>query len=412
MQLQNTSIDQTALATSDVLARNAPRCPACSHGEMRSIYRLDSIPVHSVLLMDSREEATNYRRAALDLGFCESCGFLANIAFDENVHEYSIRYEETQAFSDTFNAFARSLAEDLTARHDLRDKTILEIGCGKGDFLAGLCELAGAQGIGIDPAYVPQRMNDDAKQRIHFIQDFYGEKYSHLEADLICCRHTLEHIAPTHEFMTSLRRTIGDRRDTVLFFELPDVRRVLSDGAFWDIYYEHCSYFSTGSLARLFRETGFEVIEQETVYDDQYLLITARPAEDSVVNADPEQEDLADMRRYADAFSEAVRRTQKKWKDTLQQITCAGERAVLWGAGSKGVAFLTTLGLDDEIAYCVDINPYKHGKFMPGTGHEVAGPDRLSHDAVQHIIVMNPIYTEEIRAEISRLGVHAQLHLV
>ena len=67
------------------------------------------------------------------------------------------------------------------------------------------------------------------------------------------CRHTLEHIAPTGRFLRTIRNVIGDRSDTVVLFELPDAVRILREGAFWDINYEHCSYFSPGSLSRLFR---------------------------------------------------------------------------------------------------------------------------------------------------------------
>ena len=77
--------------------------------------------------------------------------------------------------------------------------------------------------------------------------------------------------------MAQVRAAIGDRTDTVVLFELPDVLRVLRDAAFWDVYYEHCSYFSPGSLARLFRLTGFEVLRLEMDYDDQYILLEAKP---------------------------------------------------------------------------------------------------------------------------------------
>ena len=337
---------------------------------------------------------------------------MSNSAFDPTVHEYSTRYEETQGFSPTFNAFARGLAKQLVERHELKGKTVLEIGCGKGEFLALLCELADANGIGVDPAYVPERMAEEHQQRIRFIQDFYGEKYADLAADMICCRHTLEHIAPTHDFMSSLRRTIGDRRDTVVFFELPDALRVLQEGAFWDIYYEHCSYFTTGSLAHLFRATGFEVTDLEVVYDNQYLLITATPADSPTKQKLPLEDDLDAVREVAHEFPSVVADVQQKWRSAAAEIRAAGERAILWGAGSKGVAFLTTLGLGDEIAYCVDINPYKQGKFMPGSGHEVSGPERLETDPVEHIFVMNPVYMDEIGQDLGRRGISAQLHAV
>ena len=74
-------------------------------------------------------------------------------------------------------------------------------------------------------------------------------------------------------------------------------------------------------------------------------------------------------------------------------------RVAIWGAGSKGVAFLTTLGVRSEVAFAVDINPHKHGFFMPGTGHEVVGPERLREAPPDVVVVMNPIYVEEIRRQ-------------
>jgi SAM-dependent methyltransferase len=228
---------------------------------MKTFYQVRDIPVHSVLLMRSQEQALNYPRRDLQLGFCPSCGFISNVLFDPSVHEYSTSYEETQGFSPTFNAFARQLAQRWVEEYELRGKTVLEIGCGKGEFLALLVELGVGKGIGIDPAFVPERLRTRAGGRLEFVQDFYGEKYAHLQADAICCRHTLEHIAPTGEFMETIRRTVGSRQDTLLLFEVPDMSRILNEVAFWDIYYEHCSYFTTGAIARLFGHAGFKVLE-------------------------------------------------------------------------------------------------------------------------------------------------------
>src|SRR5690606_34629448 len=127
--------------------------------------------------------------------------------------------EETQGFSPTFNAFARGLARELVERHGLRGKRVLEIGCGKGEFLMSLAELGIAHGIGIDPSYVPERMPQAAARRLRFIRDIYREEHARFEADFICCRHTLEHIPDTLAFTRRLRRAIGDRRDTVVFIE-------------------------------------------------------------------------------------------------------------------------------------------------------------------------------------------------
>jgi len=388
------------------------QCPNCNSVGLKHIYDVENVPVHSVLLMNTREEAVNYPRGNVGIGFCDSCGFLTNWRFEHSVHNYSPTYEDPQDFSDTFSSFAQKLARDLAEKYKLQGKTTLEIGCGKGTFLARLCEEGKCRGIGIDPSFAPERNPAPEGTEIEFIQDFYSEQYAHLSADLICCRHTLEHIQPTLEFMKIVRRTVGDDMDTVIWFELPDGLRVIQEGAFWDIYYEHASYFTLGSLSRVFRQTGFEVTDLEVVYDNQYLLLTAIPT-DGPTEAKLDAEDDMDVLRSAVAiFPEVVQRVKQRWLDLIDDAAAKGERVVIWGGGSKGVAFLSTLGVGDKVDYAVDINPYKSGKFLPGTGHMVVGPDHLTTAPPDHVIVMNPIYKDEIQKDLDRLKINAKLYAV
>ena len=85
------------------------------------------------------------------------------------------------------------------------------------------------------------------------------------------------------------------------------------------------------------------------------------------------------------------------------------QKIVLWGAGSKAVAFLTTLDLKTEIEYCVDINPHKHGTFMAGTGQEIVAPADLQVYQPDLVIAMNPIYKTEIQTALDQLKVAAQI---
>jgi SAM-dependent methyltransferase len=376
---------------------------------MQGFYGVKNIPVHSVMLMPTRERALQYPRRDLELGFCSSCGFLGNIIFDSAVHEYSTQCEETQGFSPTFNAFARSLAKRWVDEYGLKGKTVLEIGCGKGEFLALLVELGMAHGIGIDPAYVPGRLQTPVMDRLEFIQDLYGEKYAHLHADVVCCRHTLEHIAPTHQFMTTIRRTIGDRLDTLVLFELPDAWRVLKEAAFWDIYYEHCTYFTCGSLARLFRQTGFEILELRLDYDDQYSLLVAKPAPGPTRPTLPIENDLAQVTAEVREFPQRFAKIRDHWLKLINSWHAQNKRIVLWGGGSKAVSFLTTLGLTDQIGRVVDINPFKHGKFIPGTGHPVVGPQSLPEYKPDCVILMNPIYKNEVRSQLNQIGLSPEI---
>ncbi|HEY2934567.1 MAG TPA: class I SAM-dependent methyltransferase [Acidobacteriota bacterium] len=387
-------------------------CPSCRSGRMSVFYEVRSVPVHSVLLMPTRQTAMNYPRGDVVLGFCSTCGFISNVAFDSAVHEYSANYEETQGFSPTFNTFSQRLAKHLIERYDLHEKVIIELGCGKGEFLALLCELGSNYGIGFDPGYVPERNNSQAKDRMTFIKDFYSTKYANYRGDFICCKMTLEHIKQTADFVRLVRRSLPDQSDTVVFFQVPDVSRILHDLAFWDIYYEHCSYFSSGSLARLFRNCGFEVIDLNRDYDDQYLMIEGRACNGKSTPRPTLEDDLEEMACNVAFFCQNYREKLNDWMIRFQTIRNDRRRAVLWGGSSKAVAFLTTLKIQEEVEYVVDINPYKHGTYMPGTGQLIVAPDFLVEYKPDAVIVMNPIYREEIRHDLRQIGLDPELILV
>jgi SAM-dependent methyltransferase len=385
------------------------RCHSCGAGGLDVFYEVERVPVHSCLLLPTREAALKYPTGGLRLGFCRSCGFIQNTIFDPGLLDYSARYEETQGFSLRFQAFARELAQTLIERHDVRGKRVLEIGCGKGEFLSLLCGLGGNTGTGIDPAYVEGRLAGEATSGITFIQDFYSERYAHLSGDLVVCRHTLEHVQPTRDFLNTVRRSIGERLDTTVFFEVPDVVRVLREQAFWDIYYEHCSYFSLGSLARLFRDSGFDILDLATGFDDQYLLLEARPVLGPTIPAFEAESDLDQLARDVELFRGDAVRKLDGWREKLDEMRRSGRRPVIWGSGSKAVAFLNVLGVTDEIEHVVDINPYKHGMYLAGSGHHIVAPEALVAYEPDVVIVMNPIYCEEIGQQLREMDVSAEL---
>jgi SAM-dependent methyltransferase len=379
-------------------------CPNCLTGKMEVFHEVRRVPVHSVLLMPTREVAMNYPTGDIGLGFCTDCGFISNTLFNPNLHEYSTQYEETQGFSGTFCSFHSRLAASLIQNYSLHGKTIVEIGCGKGEFLTLLCEMGGNRGIGFDPAFVEDRNPAERGTDVRFVQDFYSEKYAHIQADFFCCKMTLEHIRETSQFIRTVRQAVGDRFDTTVFFQVPDVMRVLQDCAFWDIYYEHCSYFSAGSLARVFREAGFRVLETWTDYDGQYLMITARPSSEVPESGQAERDAPALVSGAIQHFLKQQNARVSFWRQQLTDMQREGKKAVVWGSGSKGVAFLTGLGVSGAIEYVVDINPYRQGKFMAGTGQKIVGPEFLRQYEPNVAIVMNPVYQREIREDLERMG--------
>jgi SAM-dependent methyltransferase len=384
-------------------------CPSCLSNGIFVFHKLNNVPVNSVLNIPTRETALNFPKGNISLGFCRNCGFISNVAFDPGLLEYSSSCEESQGFSETFNAFAHRTATYLIEKYDLYNKNILEIGCGKGEFLTLLCNIGKNRGVGFDPAYVSRENESKNGNRVTFIKDFYSERYASYYGDMICCRMTLEHIISTANFVSIVRRSIGNRANTIVFFQVPDVTRILRDCSFEDIYYEHCSYFSPGSLARLFRKCGFDLIELRTEYDGQYLVLEAKPASGEVRTGLPIENDLDKLKNYITSFQNNYQAMIDSWQKQLRQIKANAKRAVLWGSGSKGVAFLTTLGIYDEIEYVVDINPYRQGSYMAGTGQAIVAPGYLREYKPDIVIIMNPIYREEIQQDLCRMGLAPEI---
>ncbi|NJO41198.1 MAG: methyltransferase domain-containing protein [Cyanobacteria bacterium RU_5_0] len=384
-------------------------CPNCGHKGLAIFYEVHQVPVHSCLMLSTEQAALDFPRGDIILGFCDRCGFVTNLIFDPKWSAYAPNYEDQQSFSPTFNQFAIDLANHLIEKYDLHNKDIVEIGCSKGDFLLLLCELGNNRGIGIDPSALPGRVKSAAADRVTFIQDYYSEQHAEHVGDFVCCRHTLEHIQPTAKFLRTVRRSIGDRLNTAIFFEIPDTVRVLRDLAFEDIYYEHCSYFTPGSLARLFRNCGFEVTDLYLAYDQQYLLIEALPVATPSTKVLPLEEELEQTIHYVQHFATHIEAKLNHWKQHLQRMQQEGKRVVIWGSGSKCVAFLTTLGMKDQIQYVVDINPHRHGKFVPGIGKQIMSPEFLKDYKPDQIIVMNSIYCNEIQRMLSNMNVESEV---
>ena len=390
-------------------------CPGCGGQRTWGFYEVKNVPVHSVLQMRTREMALGYPRGDVRLMFCEGCGFVFNGAYDGGLLEYGAECEEGQGFSATFGAFHRRLAEQLIERYGLRGKRVLEIGCGKGDFLTLLCELGGNEGVGYDPAYVPGRCPEPARGRAEFVQENFSEDSAAGAVDFVCCKMTLEHIEQTGAFVEMLGRALAGLVGAVVFFQVPQTERVFAEGAFWEVYYEHCSYFGRSSLRTVFERAGFEVQEVWEDYGGQYLMLAAVVGAGQGKEATGkggDDEALGAMRAAVERFATEGPGQVQAWREYFSGAHQRGEKVVLWGSSSRTVSFLTTVGLLEEVEYVVDINPHRQGTYMAGTGQAIVGPEFLREYRPGVVVVMNPIYRTEIEGSLRALGVEAQVKTV
>lgn len=365
------------------------RCPVCADEAAASFLVRDPVPVHQNLLTRTVDAALALNRGRLDLHACSRCGFVFNAAFDPRLLDYGAAYENTQTCSPAFEAHVASLADHLVEERGLRDARIVEIGCGKGGFLRALLERdAGNRGVGFDPSY--SGPENDLGGRLRVERRFFDESCGGTGADAVICRHVIEHI-PDPVALLRLVRSSTASPEVRVFFETPCIEWILAHEVIWDVFYEHCSYFSAGSLTAAFQAAGFEVASVRHVFGGQYLWIEATPGAPSGAPA-RDGEGISTMaRRFSTAEADHVARLRAR----LLALRRDGPVA-MWGAAAKGATLASLVDPERDLLACVvDLNPVKQGGYLPGTAHPIVAPAALGPLGVRTAVVTNPNYLGE-----------------
>lgn len=389
-------------------ADHGPRpCPTCRTAGGRVVHRVAHLPAHSCLVVREAAEARAVAMGTLDLVLCERCGHLANRSFDEMLTAYDVRYEDSQAFSPTFTAYAEELARDWVDRWRLTGRTVVEVGAGRGDFARMLAEAGAGRVVALDPTIHPDRFA--AHPRVSPLATAFRAAADLPPADAVAMRHVLEHVEDPRSLLLELRQALDARPDVPVLAEVPDSRRILREGAFWDVYHEHCSYYVEETVRLLFTSSGFEVAEVERRYDEQYLVVAALP---TGVPCGPSLDPATALALTGTArqFAERVDHQVAGWRRTVRAAAAAGQDVVVWGAGSKGTAFLAALDEDaGAVSRVVDVNPHLSGAFISGTGHPIVAPTDLERRPTALVVAMNPVYRREISQAVSELSPRARL---
>jgi len=414
MSVQSPVLDRAGGHAGAGLAHSAAdACPVCGSAHGERFFSQRNVPTLIGLLWPDATSARNCPKGDVDLTFCQDCGFVWNTLFDIDNINYTEEYNNSLHHSPLFQNYTHELVERLTKTYALQRKTIIDIGGGKGDFLRLLCEAGDNRGIGFDPSY--DGSDDEVDARISWHRElFTAATAQDVQADLIVSRFVFEHVPDPIAFLETLRDAITYPSRTVIYFEVPNLDLITKRGSAWDVIYEHCNYFSKESLASAFIAAGFEVIDIKEPFDEQFLTIEARVAPlyvrpDLHVNHGQYWGNFDELAMSIDTFRHGVDTHVATWRRRLADWREGGVRAVAWGAGAKAVGFFNLAGVDDSLSCVVDVNPAKHGKFLPGTGHEIVPPEALREIAPDVVVLMNPVYTEEIRQTLVDLDLHPTL---
>ena len=380
------------------------QCPVCESLRLSTFLQRSQVPVHQNLVVIDQQAARSVTQGELDLAVCEDCGFVFNRAFDLSRLAYGEDYDNTQSCSAYFDAYLDGLVKDLVERQGIRDCTIVEVGCGKGQFLKKLVNYPGAnnRGFGFDPSYVGP--DSDLDGRLIFQRCYYDDQCTDVAADVVVCRHVIEHVPEPLTLLRAVRAALAGAPKARVFFETPCVEWILRHQVVWDFFYEHCSLFTAASLSIAFERTGFAIERVEHIFGGQYLWLEARVA--SVEAKRPANIETAWL---AQSYAANESTLMQKWLARLSALKSEGKVA-LWGAGAKGATFANLVDPACELIDCVvDLNPNKQGRYIPGTGHPIVHPADLPARDIRNAVLMNPNYREENLRLLADAGIELNL---
>lgn len=366
-------------------------CPVCQSNSTKTFLKRECVPVHQHLVISKKDAATQAARGNLYLRVCQECGFIFNRAFEQTKLSYGENYDNRQTCSPSFSNYLNTLIEHLVYEKNVRHCRIVEVGCGEGLFLRKLVEVEewGNLGYGFDPSYIG--LGKELDNRLQFEKRYYGSDCTDVPADVVICRHVIEHVPDPLNLLLSVNQALIQSPQAKVFFETPCVKWSLKNQVIWDFFYEHCSYFTKQSLTTAFEIAGFQVISVEYIFNEQYLWLEAARSEKNLkITKDPNN-----IVELTEQFSNSEQKLKKNWSKRIQQLLKKGKIAV-WGAGAKGVTFVNLVDPDQSQIDCViDVNPNKQGNYVPGTGHDIVDYQEAVKRGVKIAILMNPNYRQE-----------------
>jgi hypothetical protein len=231
-------------------------------------------------------------------------------------------------------------------------------------------------------------------------------------ADLVIGNNVLAQVPDLNGFVAGIAIVLKSTGTATL--EFPHLQRLVENNQFDTIYHEHFSYFSLIAVERIFAAHGLTVFDVEELWTHGgSLRVYARPSADGArpvtprVHALRAREEALGYRRmetYA-AFEQQVRETKRKLLELLIGAKRAGKRIAAYGAPGKGNTLLNYCGVrTDFIDFTVDRNPYKHGKFLPGTHIPICPPSQIDEERPDYIVIL----PWNLKDEIVRQLAHAR----
>ena len=343
---------------------------------------------------------------------CSNC-FLVQLEEYVRPEEIFSEYAYFSSYSDSWLKHAKNYTEQMIERFHLDSKSlVIELASNDGYLLQYFVEKR-IPVTGIEPA---KNVAEVAiKKGIKTIVDFFGVRMANMlikenvAADLLLGNNVLAQVPDINDFIKGMKSIL--KANGVITMEFPHLMRLMRGNQFDTIYHEHFSYFSLISVERIFAEHGitlFDVEELDT--HGGSLRIYGKHSEEKERKITDRYKKLKkaeleagfnEMKTYT-AFSEQVIKTKQKLLQILIKIKQERKIIAGYGAPGKGNTLLNYCGIrTDFLDYTVDRNPYKHGRYTPGTHIKIFPPEKIEKEKPDYIFILPWNLKTEIMEQLS-----------
>ena len=343
---------------------------------------------------------------------CEQC-FLVQVQEYVSPEGLFTEYAYFSSYSDSWLAHARAYAETITARLGLTAASrVIELGSNDG-YLLQYFLAKGIPVLGVEPA-----KNVAAAaigKGVPTVTKLFGRQTAQelmaegVQADLLCAANVLAQVPDVNDFVGGMKLLL--KPGGLITIEFPHLMRLIEENQFDTMYHEHFSYFSFTTAERIFAAHGLTLFDvEELPTHGGSLRIYVRHAEDSFkpmsdrakkLRTREETTGFNRLERYA-SFAEQVHETKRRLLEFLIGAKGKGKRIAGYGAPGKGNTLLNYCGIrTDFLDYTVDRNPYKHGKFLPGTHIPIHPPEKIRETRPDYVLILPWNIKDEIMEQVS-----------
>lgn len=358
----------------DILKKG--RCRVCGNALFKEpLLRYGNMPMAAQYLPDS-EHLKDDKGVDLEIYGCSGCGLVQLNGEPVPYYKEVIR---SSAYSTEMKEFRLEQFKDFIGKYSLKNKKIIEIGCGRGEYLSAI-EQSGGDAYGLE--YSEDSANQGVKSGLNVLKGFVeNEDYKIKNApfDAFCTFNFLEHLPDPNAVLRGICDNLAD--GAVGLVEVPNFDMILKNNLFSEFMTDHLSYFSKETLKMVLEMNGFRIISCDEIWHDY--IISAIVAKKGKIDVS--------------FFSES----QKKIGGEIGDYVGRFENVAVWGAGHQAFAVMSLFGLGGKIKYIVDSAPFKQGKYSPVSHTPIISPQEFFSDPTDAVIIMAGSYSDEV-AEIVR----------